>query len=406
MTEEADRHRKQRIEETTEIVVGVLDAYRRKDSEAKGPVASVFQRLTKNWVVFLFAVSLVGTFIGWAVYGISPLQPLEEIAARQNDYKRKELHIQYRNRMVQRHIDLGNTFLNVAQLDAARSEFESALKLDPDNSDAHFGKLKAEIFAPIANKEYDTEIAKSKLDLVLRERPDDPHVLAYLGDIYRKISTKQALDYYQKAIARDPSIAAAYQGIGVIYDMDNKMPDAIKMYEKALALSSWNQTYLNNLGYQYLRLNDYPKAIEKYRLLLQLDSRYLLTYYTLSNAYRLTGNLPDALWVQELLLDLLNDEKITSLPQNKGEWFFHTDSRRVHFYDLPMRACYAYYNAALTAFLNKDTAKAEEYVAKAKGTRTANEWLVKTLVKYDVKLLKSKENQYSKPADAFAAKYL
>ena len=41
--------------------------------------------------------------------------------------------------MISRHIDLGNSFLDVSQLTAATYEFDKALKLDPDNADAHFG---------------------------------------------------------------------------------------------------------------------------------------------------------------------------------------------------------------------------------------------------------------------------
>ena len=406
MGDDEDPQRTKRIAETTEIVLGVIDSYRRRDTEAKGPVVSVFARLTKNWVVFLFVVSLFGTFLGWLVYDISPLQPLEEIASRQNEYKRKELHLQYRQRMVKRHIDLGNSFLNVAQLDAARGEFENALKLDPDNSEAHLGKLKAEIFAPIANKEYEPEIAKRKLDLILKERPNDPQVLAYLGDIYQNISAQEAMQYYEQAITHDPTMASAYQGMGIIYDKADKIDDAIKMYEKALALSNWNQTFLNNLGYQYLRRNEYPKAIEKYKLLLQLDYRYLLTYYTLSNAYRLTGNLSMALWFQERLIGLLNDTNMTTLARNRGEWFFHTDSHRVHFYELPMRKCYALYNAALTAYLQKDYAKADAYVAKANALHSPNAYLVKSLVRYDIKTIKKTHKPFAQSADGFAAKYL
>ena len=406
MGDDEDRQRSQRIAETTEIVLGVIDSYRRRDSEPKGPVERFFNRLTRNWVIVIFVIGLFTPLIGWLTLEISPLQPFEEIKARQDEYTRKAQNLEYRQRMVKRHIDLGNSFLNVGQLEAAHGEFENALKLAPDNSKAHFGKLKAEVFTPIAEREYDPEIAKLKLDLILTEREDDPQTLAFLGDVYQSISTEKALKYYNDAIKKDPSVAIAYAGIGLIHDKAGQIDDAIAMYEKALAISSWNQGFLNNLGYQYLRRNEYPKAIEKYTLLLQLDGRFLLTYYTLSNAYRLTGNLPKAMWIQERLLDLLDNTTITSLPRNRREWFFHTDTRLVHFYDLQMRKCYALYNAALTAYLEKDKAKASAYIAKAKALKSPDQQWVKILVRFDIQTIKNSQKQFAPAADGFAAKYL
>jgi tetratricopeptide (TPR) repeat protein len=348
---------------------------------------------------------VIGVLIGWAVFNVSPLQPLEEISFKQREYKRKEEQNEYRKRMVIRHLKLANSFLNVSQLEAAKIEFENALKLDPGNEDAHFGKLKAEVFEPIVNKDYDPEIAEKRLNLLLQERPNDPHIFVFLGDVYRNISHEQALTFYKKASSVDPSVAAAYIGMATIYDMDKNSGEAIRMYEKALELSNWNQTYLNNLGYQYLQRKNYKEAINKYELLLKLDYRYLLTYYTLSSAHRLIGNLDHSYWYQKRLITLLDDAKVVSLPCNQGVWFFHTDSRVVYFYDYPMRKCYAYYSAALTAHLKNDGGAANMYVNKGKALKIENEWLVKELIRFDIKNLKEANKEYTKSLSDFIEKY-
>lgn len=406
MEKDSANHRQDQIAEIARIVAQVIDSYHQPDKAHKNRFLTRLQLITRNWVVFLFILSVIGSLIGWVAYDISIFQPLEEISAKQKDYRRTEQQIEYKQRMVKRHIDLANSFLSVSQLEAAKKEFENALKLDPNNTDAHFGKLKAEIFDPIDNKEYVPEIAEKKLNVILEERSNDPHALSFLGDVYIDISKELSLEYYKKAISQDPSVASAYQGIAVIYDMDKNKEEAIKMYEKALSLSKWNQTYINNLGYQYLQRKDYNSAIEKYELLLKLDYRFLLTYYTLSNAYRLYGNLTYASLYQERLIDLLNDDKIVLLPRNQGEWFFHTDTRSIHFYDYSMRNCYAYYNAALTTYLLMDKEKADSYVTKAKSTNTPNECLVKELISYDIKALKEAQREHSKLLDAFIKKYL
>lgn len=408
MEKHTTHNRKDQIEEITRIVLQVIGSYSQQDKARKNRFSAILQLVARNWVVFLFVLSVISAFIGWVAFDISPFQPLEEIAVKQKEYRRKELQLEYKKRMVSRHLELANSLLNVSQLEAARKEFANALELDPDNIEAHLGRLKAEIFNPIVKKEYVPEIAEKKLNLILKEYPNDPQVLSFLGDVYRNISKERSLEYYRKAVSQDPSVASAYQGMAIIYDMEKNKKEAIKMYEKALSLSKWNQTYLNNLGYQYLQRRDYKSAIEKYELLLNLDYRYLLTYYTLSNAYRLSGNFTYASWYQEQLINLLTDDKVISLARNQGEWFFHTDIRVIHFYDYPMKKCYAYYNAALTAHLLNDNEKADSYITKAKNTNTSTteEWLVKKLIRYDVKMLKETQQVYSKQLDAFIEEYL
>ncbi len=401
------------IEEITRIVLHIIESYSQQQRKRKKRFVAILRFITGNWLVFLFFISVISATIGWVVFDISPFQPLEEIAIKQEEYKRKEQQLAYKKRMVSRHLELGNSLLNVSQLgearlDEARKEFDKALELDPDNIEAHFGKLKAEIFDPTAKEEYAPELIEQKLNSVLKERPNDPHALVFLGDMYKNISKEQALEYYKKAISKDPNVASAYQGMAIIYDMEKNSEQAMKMYEKAASLSKWNQTWLNNLGYQYLQRGDYKNAIEKYDLLLKLDPRYILTYYTLSNAYRLSGNLRYSYLYQEHVINLLNNEKVVSLERNQGQWFFHTDTRVIYFYDYPMRKCYAYYNAALTAYLQYDDEKADSYITEAKntGTPASEEWLVKELVRYDIKVLKKAQKGYSKQLEAFTEKYL
>jgi tetratricopeptide (TPR) repeat protein len=405
MEKDSSIQRQDQIAETTRIVLQVIDSYRQTDKVPMNRFLTILQLITRNWVVCIFLLSVISAVIGWMVFDISIFQPLEEISAKQEDYRRKEREITYRQRMVKRHINLANSFLNVSQLEAARIEFENALKLDPFNIDAHLGKLKAEVFVPIANNEYDPEIAEKKLNLLMEERPNDPNVLSFLGMVYMNISKELAMECYRKAISNDPSIASAYIGMALIYDMDKNNEEAIRMYGKALSLSKWNQVYINNLGYQYIQRKNYNSAIEKYDLLLRLNSRYLLSYYTISNAYRIEGYLDNASWYQERLIQLLNDDKIISLSSNRQEWFFHTDTRTIYFDDFSMKKCYAYYNAALTTYLLRDEKKADSYLTKAKNTNTPNEWLVKELLRYDIKELKEAQKKYSRQLDSFIEKY-
>jgi len=200
--------------------------------------------------------------------------------------------------------------------------------------------------------------------LILQEDPEDQHGLLFLGFIYSSIDTEQAIEYYQKAIDKNPSIAAAYFGIGVIYDEQNKYDEALIMYEKALSLSKWNQLFLDNLGHIYYLKKEYNKSIEKYELILRLNENYLQTYYTISNSYRLTGNMEQARIDQEKLIKYLDNENVTRLKRNNEPWFFSFGNEKVYFFDYPTKKFYAYYNIALTYYLLGNEFEAMQYIKK------------------------------------------
>ncbi len=271
------------------------------------------KKIISNKANFLFILSIFTTIIGIVIFDISPFQPLEELAAKQSEYRKIAADDVKKSEIVSNHLKLGNTFLSVLQLDAANIEFDEALKLDPLNLSARKGLLKSEIFRPIVEGDYDPEITEKRLMLILQEDPNDPHALLFLGSIYSSIDTEQAIEYYNEAIDKDPSIAAAYFGIGFIYDEQNKYDEALIMYEKALSLSKWNQLFLDNLGHLYYLRKEYNKSIEKYELLLRLNENYLPAYYTISNTYRLAGNMEQARLDQEKVIKLLGDENVTIL---------------------------------------------------------------------------------------------
>jgi tetratricopeptide (TPR) repeat protein len=379
------------------------------DKEKKtSRLTETFTFISANWPIFLFILSILGVLTGWVILDISPLQPLEEIAFKQSEYRLSAKQESMKSEMVSSHIKLGNTFLNIMQLEAAQNEFEEALKLDPYNLSAQKGLSKSELFMPIMQNDYDPEIMEKRLNLILEEDPYDPHAYLFLGILYRDIDHEQALIYYEKAIDKDPSIAAAYFGIGTIYDIQNKPDDAITMYEKALSLSKWNQPFLDNLGYHYCQRKEYQKAIQQYELLLRLNPRFLPAYYTISNAYRLTGNLEQARWDQKILVNLLDNKNVTALQRNKEIWFYSFNSETVFLYNYPEKKYYAYYNLALTCYLLGNETEAIQYVKKAKDLQIDKdlEFNVKKLINYDIDNLQEEESYFLNRTDEFRRKFL
>jgi tetratricopeptide (TPR) repeat protein len=359
----------------------------------KSLINIILEFVQKNWALLAAAFALVGM----QIYRISPFE------------KSKELN--YKKKMAERHIELGNQFLNVSQLVAAKNEFEEALKIQPGNKEAHLGKLKAEIFEPIKNREedegYDPEISEKRLRLLLEQNPNDPHCLTFLGYLYESTNKQRALSYYDEAISKDKAMASAYYGKGMILDQSGYKKEAIENFKQAITLSGMNQTFLNNLAYLYFQEKDFKHAKELYEYVLNLNGAYLLTYYNLSNTYRLTGELENALYWQEILISKFDDIRILKYKFNDSLWFFHINKNQsVYFINNSMKKCYAYYNASLTAYLLRKMVKAESLINKAKDIKDKDEDQVKELVRYDIGQINETQKSYSELLSDFMKSYL
>lgn len=335
------------------------------NQKKNGSIGDKIKFIASNWPIFLLLISIFVSLIGWVFFDISLFQPLEKIAYEQ-DQKR------YKQRIVQRHIELGNAFLNDRHHEAAKREFKDALKLDPSNAQAHMGCFKSEIWETIKNKGFEPSVLEKRLEIIKKENPNDPHAFLFLGDIYQNIDKEKALKYYQEAMSQDSSLtAAASFGMGIVYTLKNKYKEAQEKYEQACALSKWNSGYLDNLSYQYYLNKNYDKALCYADTLSKLDPEYLPAYITISKIYRIKGRCEDAFIYQNFILSILiSDTTVASLEKNKDVWFFpyiiEEDTEAVYLTDYSTKKCYLYLDMALTCILLQYMEAAQICVMKAR----------------------------------------
>ena len=363
--------------------------------------------LSNNWVIFLFLISIIAVLIGRIFYRISIFQPIEEIAYKQENYRREHELQQFKGRMVIRNLELGNSFLDAHNLKAAKTEFEKTLSLDSTNIEAHIGLIKSEVFQPILEKDpahYDPEIAEKRLNIILKEKPNDKHALLFLGSVYITIDDKLALKYFNEALISDPKFAIAYSNIAYVYAMQNKNDDALANMEKAANPSKWNSTIINNLGYQYLIKDQYEKAIKQFELLLKFNPHFLIAYWNVSNAYRMAGNFQLAYKRQKKLIELLEDKDVTSLKINQGKWFFNTESDKgAIFNDLVEKTCYSYYSMALTCYFIDSKEEAHEFIDKVQKLGSCDKISSKDFLNFNINCLQKKDSNLINKLDEFKA---
>jgi tetratricopeptide (TPR) repeat protein len=360
--------------------------------------------LSSNWPFFLLLISIIVILIGRIFKGISIFQPLEEILYKQQNYRRVQDLRRLKDRMVNRNLDLGNSFLDAYNLEAAKNEFEKALNKDPTNIEAHMGLIKSEVFQPLERDlaYYNPDIAEKKIDLILKEDENDKHALLFLGIVYTAYDNEKALRYLNAAVLSDPEFAIAYSNIAKVYAMQNKNVESLATMEKAASLSKWNPIINNSLGYQYLINDMYEKAIEQLNFLLRFDPYFLIAYWNISNSYRMLGNFQLAYERQKKLIELLEDENVTSLKRNQLRWFFNIESDKgVNFYDLIDKKSYSYYSMALTCYLIDSKKEAQEYIDKAQELSSYDKISSLELLNFNIKCLKNKDSNLINKLDEF-----
>ena len=353
--------------------------------------SKIIKLISSNFPLFIFVLSVIGLMIGKFRYNTSLFAALEKIAFEQEKNRREQKQQEFQKRITNRYIALGNSLLNVGQLEISKNQFEKALSIDPLNTDAQLGLIKSEIFYSNQNSGYSAEVCRKKIELILAEKPADPHAYTFLADVYGSLKLSEyddiALSYYEKAISVDPEIAIAHFGIACIYDKRKKLDEALRKYEQAYGLSEWSHLFANNLAYQYVQRKRYKEAINKYQLMVSLQCDYLLPYYSIASCYRLVGNFEESYRYLKQLIKMFEDEKITSQIKNRGEWCFRIDIGDVPVYTITDKKWYAYYSLALTYHCLDDKAHTEKYIEQAELLHIEDVQWINNLISYDIDLL-------------------
>jgi len=112
--------------------------------------------------------------------------------------------------------------------------------------------------------------------------PESKRARVRLGQLYTRIKVySDALNYYQEAIAIDPSFAPAYLEMGFLYAKMNQKEESKTNFKKYLDLSSSNIAAKRRYANMLIQTEDYKGAIEQITQILSIDS---VTYNDLNRA--------------------------------------------------------------------------------------------------------------------------
>ena len=178
-------------------------------------------------------------------------------------------------------LKLGELLYFVKQYKLAFSKINAALKIDQNIAKYYY--LKGSIYKETG----DTAKAVSSLETAIEQDNKNFGAFLDLGLIYANRKNLIALEYYNNALAINPtSDVALYAKAKLLQDMD-KMDEATQIYLAILKIDSLHKNSLYNLGAITLdQKNDVKKALEYFSQAIQAEPKYAEAYYARGVCYQ------------------------------------------------------------------------------------------------------------------------
>jgi tetratricopeptide (TPR) repeat protein len=162
-------------------------------------------------------------------------------------------------------VESGYAAYQAGRLDAARSDYQQALREEPGNRDAILG------LAAVEMRSQRFEAADALYQRLLQADPRDPHANAgMLALRSQQIDPVAAESRLKTLLATDPGAGVLYFTLGNQYTQQGRWAEAREAYVKAVAADPDNPDYAYNLAVCLEYLRQPGPALEQYRRALDL----------------------------------------------------------------------------------------------------------------------------------------
>ncbi len=219
--------------------------------------------------------------------------------------------------------NLGNIYLRKDRVEDAIYEYRAALKIKPEDAKTHnnLGNayMRKEWFNDaVSEYSYSVELdpnfaeayknlasayckqgmfgqALSQLRQAVGLEPEDASLYSQMGMVYHGMgSYEDAIFQYEKALRIKRDLADAHYGLGLCYSKLGRVKDEIGAYKKALAIEPDMVAAMANLGNAYFNQKKYDAAIEQYRRAVRVKPDDGGLRYNLGAAYSNKGEYQQA----------------------------------------------------------------------------------------------------------------
>lgn len=112
---------------------------------------------------------------------------------------------------------------------------------------------------------------------------------------YKNQQYDLALVEFNKAVAKDPSFAFAWDNLGLTYRKLNRYQQAIDCYKKSIELDPKGMVPIQNMAVAYEYLKDYKSAAQTYMILVEYYPEDAEGYYGAGRSYFANGDYENGL---------------------------------------------------------------------------------------------------------------
>ena len=186
-------------------------------------------------------------------------------------------------------IEEGDTSFQGGDIDSAQVSYALAVERAPENVEALF-KL-----GFVHSEKSSLRVAESVLRHALRQDPKHLASKQTLAMILMRLERLDEADVmFSELIEENPSGWEAFNGLGVVRDMQGRHPEAQEYFLNALALRPRTASISNNLGYSFYMAGDYGNAELHLRKAIQFDTAYERAWSNLALVFSREGRYKDA----------------------------------------------------------------------------------------------------------------
>ena len=200
---------------------------------------------------------------------------------------------------------LGDIYLKTDKPDSAAVYFNQGIAKNAKSAINHAGLGKLEM-----EKGNRAGAEKHFAEALKYSKSKDANVLAAIAEAYLTADNRtdadlaKAVDYLQKAVARDKNNTTAYLLLGDAQLDLKKGGEAMTAYDNAIRIDANNAKAYLRRGQLYTRSRNYNEAEQQFQKAIELDPNYAPAYRDLGELYYFAGQYDKALTTFKKYVDM------------------------------------------------------------------------------------------------------
>jgi tetratricopeptide (TPR) repeat protein len=188
------------------------------------------------------------------------------------------------------HYNLGAALGAMGQYDEAIPQFQTAIRLKPNDAWDYFD------LGVALDKEGRTDEAIRQFQTALRLKPDDPKARFNLANaLAKKGQTDEAISQYREAVRLKPDYAIAHYNLGNVLDNKGRTDEAIREFQEAVRLKPNDADTHNALGAAFDEKGRVDEAIRQFQEAIRLKPDDAMAHNNLGSVFLNEGRTNEAI---------------------------------------------------------------------------------------------------------------